>query len=115
MKKKPKIIITAAWLRKQEACDEYYKKFRKLFGDRVTVTRALLVQHSSAFDLDWLVSRLLSPEQLADYEAQVATLLAAYEAQVDPLTAAYDAQVDPLRAAYNAQLALVLADVLSLP
>ena len=129
--------ITHKWLVAQRACFEQLDLFDATFGSEVEVTRAVLAKHGAAFDLTWLANHLLTPEQLAAYEvqvaplwaaydAQVAPLWAAYEVQVAPLRAAYDAQVAPLRAAYNAQVApltaaydaqvaLALADVLSLP
>ena len=119
------MLITSKWLVEKDACAAQYQRFVDTFGESVEVTRAVLAKHGAAFDLTWLVCRLLTPEQRADYEAQVAPLWAAYKAQVDPLwvayaaqvaplRAAYNAQVAPPRAAYNAQVAIALADVLKL-
>ena len=107
--------ITHEWLVAQRACSEQLNKFTATFGTEVEVTRAVLAQHGSAFDLTWLANHRLTPEQRAAYNAQVDPLTPAYNAQVAPLRAAYNAQVAPLTAAYDAQVALALADVLSLP
>jgi len=64
--------ITVRWLKRHDACEDQFEKFRQTFGDRAELTRGnALLAASAGLDLDWLASRLLSVASLLVYEEAV--------------------------------------------
>ena len=103
------ITVTLAQLKSLDACLGEAQRFAELFGDSVTVTRELCVNHAGDFDWQWAARNLLSNTQRDVYYAQRKRLWDAYYAQVKALWDAYCAQLKPLDDAYIAQ-AKPLAD-----
>ena len=81
------------------ACDEQLNLFKALFGESVELTEEIMRKHGAMFDVDWLATRILSPQQRADYEPKFKLLDAEYWAKRAPTDAEYDAQ----RALLNAK------------
>jgi hypothetical protein len=74
------MTITVKQLRKLKACEEQVDLFKKLFGESVEITEALIKEHSAKFDIYWLAKNLFSGSLLATYEASRDQLWATYEA-----------------------------------
>lgn len=59
------LIITAAWLVINSACEKQVEEFRKMFGKKAVITPEVMRKYAHRFDLAWLASRVLNSE---DYE-----------------------------------------------
>ena len=82
--------ITAAFLKKHEACEGQYRLFKKTFpkGASINLPTAILAA-KSGFDLDWLARRILKATAWAEYQRVTAPAWAEYERVTAPAWAEY--------------------------
>ena len=59
------LIITAAWLVINSACEEQVEEFREVFGKKAVITPEVMRKYAHRFALSWLAPRVLNSE---DYE-----------------------------------------------
>ena len=88
------------------ACDEQLNLFKALFGESVELTEEIMRKHGAMFDVDWLATRILSPQQRADYEPKFQLLDAEYWTKRALADAEYDAQRAMINAKWNEKNAL---------
>ncbi len=95
------MTITLKQLRALGACSEQVSKFEKTFGKEVTLTREVVLEHFHAFDMDWLIPKILTPVQLKAYLDAKAPLWKAYQDAEATLWKAYLDARAPLWKAYQ--------------
>jgi hypothetical protein len=65
------MIVTVKQLREMGACVPQVKLFKKTFGESVELTRELVLDHASKFDLDWFAYHFLTREKRRAFNKMV--------------------------------------------
>ena len=105
--------ITLRQLKLLGACIKQVELFKETFGDEVEITEAVVKEHGAKFNVAWLANNVLTPIQLADYEAKHAPIRADYEAKHAPLLADYRTKHVMLSDDYDVKCALVFWEVIN--
>jgi hypothetical protein len=71
--------LTIDTLTAKDACAPQVDLFRELFGESVTITPELCVEHAAQFDWGWAAENLLTPNSRAEYERVCAPAWAEYK------------------------------------
>jgi hypothetical protein len=106
------MLITIDMLVELDACRSQRELFLARFPNGCN-TRTVWVADVIGFDIDWVVTYLLTPKQKSDYKVKRTPLYADYEAKRAPLDADYEAKLAPLYADYEAKLSLFLLEVIN--
>lgn len=106
-------IITYKALKKSDACQKQLRLFRRLFGDKVSLTKTNLTKHYAKFDLWWLQSSgFMTRQQMRKHERLTD---AAYKVFTKTQTSGYYNYEGPEYKAYRLATALALIDVYKAP
>jgi hypothetical protein len=95
------MIITLKQLQDASACEDQVKLFRKYFGSKVKVTKALCLKHASKFDWDWTAYHFLSTQAQEAYDTATAQAWEAYDTATAPTWEAYRTATARARKAYD--------------
>ena len=95
-------MITAAWLKENNACADEYDLFCKEWPGGCEATHDNLLRAAAiGLNLEWFAWRVLPPQVCDDYEAQRAALFADYESCRAPLLADWSGKHAALCADYE--------------
>jgi hypothetical protein len=98
--------ITLDQLRSFGACNEQVALFERLFGSGVELTEALVLEHGSQFDLNWLARKLFRGDIRAEYQKSHELISAEYWKACALIWAKYWKDLEPIEAEYRKACAL---------
>jgi hypothetical protein len=107
MDKGKQMKITLDQLKKLKACAGQVALFKELFGSGVELTEALVLEHGSQFDLDWLAERLFKGDILAEYWKARKPIWVEYWKAHEPILAEYLKARKSIRAKRQKPLELI--------
>ncbi len=93
--------ITATQLRKLGACKEQVGRFVELFGEEVTVTLRLCVEHAQDFDWGWAAISLLNTATMSEYYKGRGVALVEYSEVDEAAFTEYDRVCVTARTGYD--------------
>jgi L-rhamnose mutarotase len=104
--------ITYSLLVEKNACQPQLDLFEKHFGKTkaIPLTKKVVTQFSSVFDINWASENLLTQEDLAEYNKAHAPIWAEYNKAHAPIWAEYNKAHAPIWAEYNKAYALIWAE-----
>jgi len=105
VKRKTIMIITLKQLKEHGACPDQIALFKKLFGERVSVTKTVCLKYGARFNLNWAARELLSPTANKAYKEVMAPANKAYKEVMAPANKAYNEVMVPANKAYNEAMA----------
>jgi hypothetical protein len=84
--------ITYSLLVEKKACKPQLDLFKKHFGKTkaIPLTKKVVTQFGSVFDINWASENLLTQEDLAEYNKAHAPILAEYNKANAPILAEYE-------------------------
>ena len=106
--------ITLKDLRRMGACEGQVDLYKQLFGESVKLTRANILRYGTRFELGWIVDKIMTKEQCADYESKRVALDADYLSKRHALYADYESKRDAVYADYLSKRVVIFADSLGL-
>jgi hypothetical protein len=90
------LIVTAEWLKEQNACADQVKLFQQTFGESVELTRANLRRAVDVgLDVGWLANHALNDRQYVAYEQAIQPAYEKQAAAIRVMNAKYVAAVAP--------------------
>ena len=93
--------VTLNQLRRLRACSKQLALFKQLFGEAVTVTEELCLQHAHEFDWSWAARHLLPAPADAEYDRALAPADAEYDRATAPARAEWERATAPARAEWD--------------
>ena len=102
--------VTLNQLRRLRACPGQLALFKQLFGEAVTVTEELCLQHAHEFDWSWAARHLLPASAFAEYDRALASARVEYNRALAPADAEYDRATAPARAEWDRATASARAE-----
>ena len=82
--------ITIKQLEEHGACIKQVRRFKRLFGSEVSVTKARCLKHTQQFDFNWAAFKLLSRPARAEYNKARMAAWAEYDEARMAAWAEYD-------------------------